>query len=266
MPHLTELAALVDRLVRPDGCPWDRAQTWSSMRPYLLEECHEVLDALDAGDPDAVTGELGDLLFVVLLMARIGQDTPGAGGIEEVARRIRDKMVRRHPHVFADEARPDGPGIEHWEAQKAQEAAPGGPPRSRLAGVPRALPALLRTHRQSEKAASVGFDWPDAAGVLAKVEEELAELRDALRAGDDAGIAHEYGDVLMALGSLGRHIGAPPESALRQANDRFAARFQAMEAAAFAQGVALDDLDDAQLDALWEAAKQAAPSQPSAGA
>ena len=259
MSRLAHLAQIIDQLRGPDGCPWDRAQTWSSMRPYLLEECHEVLDAMDQGDPASVRDELGDLLFVVLLIARMGQDrAAGAFGIEAVAQGIADKMVRRHPHVFAGQPRPDGPGIEDWERQKAKEGVEGRP-RSRLAGVPRSLPSLLRTHRQSEKAASVGFDWPDSAGVLDKVVEELAELREALADGEPGPIEHEYGDLLMALGSLGRHIGAAPESALRRANDRFAQRFQAMEAAAWASGRSLSDLDDAALDAMWEAAK-AAPS------
>ena len=259
MSRLAHLADIIDRLRGPEGCPWDQAQTWSSMRPYLLEECHEVLDAIDHGDPAAVQDELGDLLFVVLLIARMGEDLPDRSfGIEAVARGVADKMVRRHPHVFAGRERPAGTGIEDWERQKAKEG-PDGQPRSRMAGVPRSLPALLRTHRQTEKAASVGFDWPDAAGVLDKVVEELGELREALERGAPGPIEHEYGDLLMALGSLGRHIGAAPESALRRANDRFSQRFRSMEAAAWASGRSLSDLDDAALDALWEAAK-ASPS------
>jgi MazG family protein len=267
MSDLARLVSIVARLRGPDGCPWDRAQTLSTMRPYLLEECHEVLDAIDAGLPGAVAEELGDLLFVVVLLAQMGESLDGEPfDIDGVARRIGTKMVARHPHVFGTATRPEGPGsgIAAWEAEKAKEGE-GGRPRSRLAGVPRSLPALLRTHRQSEKAASVGFDWPDASGVLAKVHEELAELNAAVADGDPDAVEHEYGDVLMALGSLGRHIGAPAESALRRANDRFAHRFQTMEAIAWQNGTQLADLNDAQLDALWEQAKRAPSHTPDGG-
>lgn len=265
MSRLADLVAVIDRLRSPGGCPWDLAQTWQTMRPYLLEECYEVLDALDKSDPALVQEELGDLLFVVLFMARMGEDLPeGAFGVEDAADGIATKMVVRHPHVFGTAEHPTGvrDGIRVWEDRKARRG-PDGRPRSRLAGVPRTLPALLRTHRQSEKAATVGFDWPDAAGVLAKVREELAELEAAVASGDPAEIDHEYGDLLMAAGSLGRHIGATPEESLRTANDRFTSRFQQMERLAFDRGTSLRDLDDAQLDALWEEAKASLRASPS---
>ena len=259
MSRIAALVAIVDRLYSPGGCPWDQAQTWRSMRPYLLEECHEVLDAIQGGDPAAVRGELGDLLFVVALLARMAEDLPPeqAFNLESVADGIAAKMVHRHPHVFAGAQRPGGPeaGIVAWEAIKAAESPPDGPPRSRMAGVPRSLPALLRCHRQSEKAASVGFDWPDAAGVLGKIREELGELEEAMAGPDPDAVAHEYGDLLMAVGSLGRHVGCPPESTLGQANDRFADRFRIMEQLAWQAGQSLRDLDADALDALWEAAK-----------
>ncbi len=253
MSRLAELVSIIDKLRGPGGCPWDRAQTTASMRPYLLEECYELLERLDAGeDPDE---ELGDLLFVVLLLTRIRAES-GGRGIEGIAGGVADKMVRRHPHVFADgdaprEAAPGG--IAAWEARKAREVAGGL--RHRLAGVPRTLPALLRAHRQGEKAASVGFDWPDVSGVLAKVREELDELEQAIAAGDAAEQAHELGDLLMAVASLGRHLDTPPEAALRDGNDRFARRFAEMELRAHRRGDSLADLDAADLDALWRAVK-----------
>lgn len=262
MSRLTDLVAVVDRLRSPGGCPWDKAQTFASMRPYLVEECYEVLDALDTGDPALVSEELGDLLFVVVFYARMAEDlAEGAFDLEETADRIAAKMVARHPHVFGSAAQPLGAkdGLRVWEDRKALPG-PDGRPRSRLAGVPRSLPALLRTHRQSEKAATVGFDWSEAQGVLSKVHEELAELEAALAGGVPDEVEHEYGDVLMAVGSLGRHIGSTPEEALQAANNRFSDRFQQMERMAFDRGTSLSDLDDGQLDALWEEAKAALSS------
>jgi MazG family protein len=247
---LPDLVTLVRRL-RAD-CPWDAAQTPLSMRPYLTEELYELLDAIDAGDGPRQDEELGDLLFVVLLLAEMAGEA-GRGGVDAVAAGIHAKMVRRHPHVFGEEPRRESGSIAAWEARKAASRAGGG----RLDGVPRALPALLRAHRQAEKAAAVGFDWPDAAGVLAKVEEELGELRAALASGEAAAVAHEYGDTLMALASLGRHIGASPEESLRSANDRFSTRFRHMERIAAARGLALDALGAAALDDLWGEAKAA---------
>lgn len=250
MTRLTELVALVARLRGPDGCPWDRRQTLASMRQNLVEEAHEVVDAVDDDDNAAIEGELGDLLFNVLLMVQIAADE-GRTSLDAVAGRIHDKMVRRHPHVFGDET--EGPSLAKWEAVKAQEA----PRRSRLDGIPRSAPALLRAHRQGQKAAGVGFDWPDVHGPLAKVDEELAELREAVDSQDAAAIDWELGDVLLALSSVGRHTRTPAEGALRGAIDRFDTRFRAMEAAARASGVGLDARSPDELEALWQSAKQA---------
>jgi MazG family protein len=223
------------------------------MRPYLLEETYEVLEAMESGSEqssEGITEELGDLLFVVLLIARIAEDQ-GRGGLDQVAQGICEKMIRRHPHVFGDgEAGKDPGGIAAWEARKAE------PGRSRLAGVPRSLPALLRAHRQAEKAAAVGFDWKDASGPLAKIREELGELEAALESGESAAIAHEYGDLLMAAANLGRHIGTPPEATLRTANDRFSRRFARLEEMAEDGGLRLHaDTDLGALDTLWERVK-----------
>ena len=251
-PPLVELVEIVAHLRGPEGCPWDKDQTLQSMRPYLLEEVYELLDAMerDAGE-DGLEGELGDVLFVLLLITQIGADD-GRLTLDSVARRIIAKMVRRHPHVFGDGADDEDPGgIAAWEARKTSKG------RSRLAGVPRSLPALLRAHRQGEKAASVGFDWVEPGQVMDKVEEEFAELREAIQSADGPAIEHELGDVLMSLASLGRHLNTPPEAALRRANDRFASRFAVLERLAREEGVELSGSSDAAvLDELWERAKQ----------
>ncbi len=253
MDGLHALVDIIARLRGPDGCPWDRKQTLSSMRQYLLEEAHEVIDAVDLGAPHDVEGELGDLLFNVALMARILEEG-GLGSLDGAARRIADKMVHRHPHVFGDADR--DAGVRAWEDAKRREATAGAQPRGRLAGVPRSLPGLQRTHRQCGRVAADGFDWPDAEAVLRKVEEELAELREALASGDADAIAHEYGDALMALASVGRHVRVNPEDALRTANDRFADRYAEMERIAHHRGVALAELDPDALEDLWQAAKR----------
>ena len=248
---LLNLVEIVARLRGPEGCPWDKAQTFSSMRPYLLEEVYELLEAMehDAGE-DGLEGELGDTLFVLLLLTQIGVDE-GRFTLDSMCQRIIDKMVARHPHVFGDGDRSDDPGgIAAWEARKDKEG------RSRLAGVPKSLPALLRAHRQGEKVSAIGFDWSDAHGVLAKLEEEIAELRLALAERDPTAIEHEYGDVLLSAANIGRHINTPAEAALRNANERFAQRFERLETLAKEQGIPLDgSTSDEKLNDLWEQVK-----------
>ena len=249
--HLLDLVEIVTRLRGPDGCPWDQEQTLKSMRPYLLEEVYELLDAMeqDAGE-DGLEGELGDTLFVLLLITAIAAEE-GSLTLESVAGRIVQKMITRLPHVFGgDDETPDPGGISAWEARKLKAG------RSRLEGVPKSLPALLRAHRQGEKAAAAGFDWPDHHGVFAKLDEEIAELREAIAEGDQDAIEHEVGDVLLSAASLARHLSAPPEAALRRANERFSSRFRRLEQMAEEEGIALSGCtDDAVLDGLWERAK-----------
>ncbi len=247
-----ELREVVARLRR--DCPWDRAQTPRSMRPYLLEECHEVLGALDEHDDARQREELGDLLFQVYFLARLAEER-GAFDIEAVAQAIVDKMVSRHPHVYGgtDEARPEAasdPGsIAAWEGRKAR------PGRSRVDGVPASLPALARAHRVAEKVAAVGFDWPSMDGVIEKIDEERGELAEAIAGGDPERVAAEYGDLLLATANLGRFLGVSAEDALRQANARFERRFRGVEARAEAAGVRLDGAGMETLDAWWTAAK-----------
>lgn len=257
MTTLNRLIAVVAQLRSPEGCAWDRAQTLRSMRPYLLEETYEVLDAINLRDDDPVrdallTEELGDLLFNVLMLIQIAADGDHTT-LDQVAARITDKMITRHPHVFDPAQRHvEGGTLAVWEAIKARKKDRA----SRLDGIPRALPALLRAHRQGEKAALVGFDWKDATGVFDKIAEELAELHEALDAQDPEAIESEYGDVLMSAANLGRHIGANPEDALQGANDRFYSRFSRVEAIARERGIDLSAADEAALDALWEHAKR----------
>lgn len=223
------------------------------MRLHLLEEMYEVIDAIDKDDNLMLEEELGDALFNLLLAAQIAADE-GRTDLARVAQRIHDKMVHRHPHVFAPAPGMAGPGLARWEELKAAES--GGRSRSRMDGIPRAAPALLQAHRQGQKAAAVGFDWPDLAGVLEKVDEEMAELREAIAGGDAVRMSEELGDVLLSLASLGRHLKTPAEAALLGAVDRFGARFREMELAAERSGNALNDLDADALERLWVAAKQ----------
>lgn len=261
MHHLREVVARLRK-----DCPWDAAQTPDSMRAYLLEECHETLEAIADGDPETVKEELGDLLFQIVLISEMYAEG-GEFDLDQVAEGIAQKMIRRHPHVYAD--RPPEPDakstIAQWERDKSKERGQGG---SVLDGVPRSLPALLRAHRVGEKVAHLGFDWPDLAGAQAKVQEELEELDEAIAGGEPAAIAHEYGDVLLALSSVGRFLKLGPEQALQDANRRFEARFRILEGLARSQSIQIESADLQTLDALWEAAKviesrQALPTAPS---
>jgi len=258
-----DLVALMDRLRGPDGCPWDREQTYASLRGYLLEECHEVVEAIDDGDRGALREELGDLLFQVVFLARLAKEE---GGFEaaDVVRGISEKMVRRHPHVFGD-ARADTSGevLRRWEEIKRREkdeangaggARKGG---SVLAGVPRALPALLKAQRLSTKAARVGFDWPNDAGVMDKLTEEFEELRSAVDARDLGAARQELGDLLFTAANLGRRLGVDPEEALEAANRKFASRFSKVEAELERLGIPVEEAGLERMDRLWNEAKAA---------
>lgn len=263
---LRELLALMARLRDPQqGCPWDREQTFSSIAPYTIEEAYEVADAIERGDREQLRDELGDLLFQVVFHARMAEER-GWFGFAAVAESIHEKLVRRHPHVFAGAATEAHELPREWEAQKAREraaSADGGT----LGGVPRALPALTRAAKLGRRAARVGFDWPDAAAVRGKVDEELAELAAALATdpadrtqGGGASLRHaaaaeELGDLLFAIVNLGRHLEIDAETALRAANTKFERRFHLMEVRARERGLTLERLTALEWDELWREAK-----------
>lgn len=255
MSNILNLVETVAALRAPGGCPWDQEQTLASMRPCLLEEVYELLDAIDRSNEE-LSEELGDVLFVVLLLCQIGADE-GRFDFESIAGQANEKMIARHPSMFGPPLERAGSGgtIARWEQRKATLSKTNVQPRSQLDGVSASLPALLHAFRVGEKASAVGFDWPDVTGALDKVREELAELEEALQTG--AGVREEYGDLLLSTAQVGRHIGMPPETVLREANSRFAERFRGMEALAASEGIDLADADAEMLDALWERIKAA---------
>jgi ATP diphosphatase len=277
---LGKLLALIDRLRAPGGCPWDREQTLADLRAYLVEEAHEAAAAIDAvvaesagaaprqADAwDALEDELGDLLFQVAFVAALAAEA-GRFTAADAIERVHAKMVSRHPHVFppADgggEALADADAVARaWERRKLEAGRDG---ESLLAGVPPSLPALLAAYRMTQKAAGVGFDWPDAAAVLAKLDEERAELGAALAAegggsddaaGREAAVREEVGDLLFTAANLARKLGVDPEAALAATNAKFRRRFAHVEARLAATGRRPDEADLAEMDALWEEAKR----------
>ncbi len=239
------------------GCPWDREQTFDTIAPYTIEEAYEVADAIARRDWPAVADECGDLLLQVVYYAQMGAED-GRFDFADIARGISEKMVRRHPHVFGAESRESSAAqTAAWEAHKAPERAA----RSEtgvLAGIPLALPALTRAAKLTRRAARVGFDWPDAAAVLDKLDEETAELRAELRAGaGEARLADELGDMLFVLANLARKLDLDPEACLRGANAKFSRRFGAIAAALAAEGRAPSGATLAEMEAHWQAAKAA---------
>ena len=251
LPGMQRLLSVMQALRDPQsGCAWDLAQDSRSLARYALEEAYEVVAAIESGSDTALRDELGDLLFQVVFHAQLASER-GAWNFDTVADGIAAKLERRHPHVFA----PDGRDASHWEQIKAGERAARGA-RGVLDEVPVALPALTRAVKLGKRAATVGFDWPDATGPRAKVLEELAEVEAAGRGEGHSTVEEEMGDLLLATVSLARHLRVDPETALRRANGRFEERFRAMEALAARRGVQLRELDAAGLDALWNDVKQ----------
>lgn len=253
-PDLQKLLDLVARLRAPDGCPWDREQGLESVRAYLLEEAHETAAAIDSGDWDELAAELGDLLFQVAFLGRLAEEA-GAFHLSQVIDGVHDKMVARHPHVFGDEVLEDAEAVRQaWERRKLQKEQKSGRG-SLLSGVANTLPSLLAAYRLTQKAAGVGFDWPDAASVLAKMEEETAELREALAADDREALREEVGDLLFTVANLARKLDVDPESALAGTNGKFRRRFAAVEAGLAARGKTPADSTLEEMDELWEQAK-----------
>ena len=267
---IDQLLDVMARLRDPaGGCPWDLEQSFETIAPYTIEEAYEVAEAIRQDDRAALRDELGDLLLQVVFHAQMARED-GSFDFDAVARGIAEKMIRRHPHVFAGEetdVRGSSPGqTRAWETQKAAERDAGalaeGRTPSALDGVALALPALLRAEKMQKRAARVGFDWPAAEPVFDKVLEEVAELREAAAATDsatsaDSTVSEELGDLLFACVNLARHLGVEPEAALRAANAKFTARFHHVEAALAESGRDTATVDLAELDRLWEEAKQA---------
>lgn len=286
--RLDELVALMVTLRGPDGCPWDRVQTLASLRPFLLEETYEALEAIDAGNLPALCEELGDVLFEVVFLSRIAEEQ-GDFTIDDAIDGVIRKLVRRHPHVFGDADKLSQPEqvLGRWEELKAAERASAGKadlPKTLLSGVPITLPALLRAYEYSSRAATVGFDWVKATDVLDKMEEELREIREVVENGRDhrdipegaprdprgglrqpkaakarareALLEEEVGDLLFAIANLSRKLGVEPEAALRKANDKFRERFTAVEHSVEARGERLQDKTLEELEREWEEVKK----------
>ncbi len=246
------LLELMNVLRGPGGCPWDREQDYGSLRSYLLEESFEVAEAIDRGDRDQLREELGDLLFQIVFLARLAEEQ-GRFTIHDVVDGIADKLVRRHPHVFGSAVATTADQVaRNWEEIKRGEK---GGQRALLDSVPRALPALLAAQRLGDKAAQVGFDWPDASAVLAKIQEEASELREALAGPEPDAVRHEFGDLLFSLAMLARHLRLDAEAALAGANRRFRSRFGWVEQELARRGERPEGASFARLEQLWQEAK-----------
>jgi MazG family protein len=265
-----QLIEIMRTLRAPGGCPWDREQTLASLRPFVLEETYEVLEAIESGTPANLCEELGDYLFEAVFLARISEEA-GNFTIADAIEGICSKLVRRHPHVFARATGADDitttEVLERWEAIKARERAEAGkdPQRKKttLSGVPKTLPSLLRAYEISARAAAVGFDWAKAGDVLDKIEEEVAEVRREVESGATGDLSkaeEEMGDLLFAISNLSRKLGIEPEAALRRANEKFTARFDAVEQAFGSRGKALQDASLQEMEDEWQRVKQTQPA------
>jgi ATP diphosphatase len=262
-----ELVRIMRTLRAPGGCPWDREQTLQSLRPFVLEETYELLDALDRQDLAGLREELGDFLYEAVFLAQIAEDA-GHFSIADAIDGIARKLVRRHPHVFTADGRPlaeasdlsTGEVTRKWEDLKAAErTAAGTPEKSALDGVPVVLPALLRAYELAARAAAVGFDWARPEDVLDKIDEEVREVRAAVAAGPAAAVEEEIGDLLFAIANYARKLGVEPEAALRAASTKFQRRFTRMEHLARADGAALASLPLEAQNALWDRVKAESP-------
>ena len=251
---IERLLEIMRRLRDPEtGCPWDIEQDFKSIAPYTIEEAYEVADAIEREAWDELPGELGDLLLNTIYHAQMAEEA-GKFNFDTVVQAISDKMIARHPHVFGDESREKSAEqqVADWEALKAKER---GKPASVLDGIAGNLPALTRALKLQNRAARVGFDWPETVQVLDKIKEESAELVEATESLTEKEIEEEFGDLLFVMANLGRHLGVQPEEALRKANSKFTRRFNAVEAALKENGQTPQDSSLEEMDALWDAAK-----------
>lgn len=249
------LKEIISRLRAPDGCPWDRKQTPHTFKSYLMEEAHELLEAINQEDAGNIKEELGDMLFQVVFLTQLYEERHEFS-LADVIEGITAKMVRRHPHVFGGTTVDDEKELRRqWNEIKARESGKKKKPGGMLTAVPKSLPALRRAQRVSERAARTGFEWPDAQSAFAKIEEELAELKEACSSGDKEKINEEIGDLLLSLVTLSRKLGTNSEDALSSATDKFINRFIKMETAVAASGGQLSGLDKEQLVSLWQQTK-----------
>jgi tetrapyrrole methylase family protein/MazG family protein len=250
---LNELISIMSALRGEKGCPWDKDQTRESLKPFIVEEAYEVLEAIDEKNPEAVKEELGDLLFQIVFQCQIAKER-AEFDMAAVIDKIGKKMIARHPHVFGDaDYKTSAEVLVHWEAQKKRE---GKKRESLLDGVPKELPSLLRAHRIQDRASRVGFDWEKVEDVLPKLDEELAEFREALKGRKPDEIEEELGDIFFVLVNISRFVGINPEDALRKTISKFISRFRHIEMAAADAGKTLSDMTLDEMDALWDEAKK----------
>lgn len=250
-----ELVTLMKRLRAPGGCPWDREQTMKDLRAYIVEEAYEVVDAINSEDMAGLREEIGDFLLQAVFLSEIAEEE-GAFDVYDTIGAIHDKLVARHPHVFADViAETPEEVLANWEKLKSEERKHKG--EGILSGVPPSLPALLKSMRLTEKAANVGFDWEKTEDIFAKIDEEIDELKAAIRSDDRAEIEHEVGDLLFTVCNIARRLGIQPEEALQATNQRFTRRFEHIERRLRESGRSFGDVSLAEMDALWDEAKKA---------
>jgi tetrapyrrole methylase family protein/MazG family protein len=248
-----ELLLIMSALRDEKGCPWDKEQTRESLKPFILEEAHEVLEAIDDGQPNALKEELGDLLFQVVFQAQLAKER-NEFDMTDVIDAVAEKMIARHPHVFGNaDYQTSEEVLVHWESQKKAE---GKQKKSIIDGIPGTLPSLLRAQRIQERVSRIGFDWKSLDDVMEKLEEELGEFRNALNSNRKEEIEHELGDILFVLVNVSRFIGINPEDALRKTIGTFLSRFQYMEVSAREMGKNLSDMTLSEMDELWDEAKQ----------
>jgi MazG family protein len=247
-----KLVDIMRRLRGPDGCPWDRQQTIHTLRPFVLEETYEVLDAIDRNDHDALRGEIGDFLFEGVFLAQLEADE-GRFTVSDSLRHITAKLIRRHPHVFGTTSGVNTAGkvLEQWEQIKAKEQKHAGEEQGVLRGMPKALPALLAAHEIGTRVAAVGFDWAKSTDVISKIEEEVSELKAALATEGAERVEEEMGDLLFAVANLARKLGVESESALRKANAKFTKRFRALERAFEKKGKSVHDASLEEMEEVW---------------
>ena len=251
--ELDELIKIMSALRGERGCPWDREQTMESLKPFIVEETYEVLEAIDGKNPEDVKEELGDLLFQIVFQCQIAKEK-GDFDMADVIEKIGRKMIARHPHVFGDaDYKTSAEVLVHWEAQKKRE---GKQRESLLEGVPKTLPSLLRAHRLQDRAARIGFDWDKVGDVMNKLDEEIGEFKEAMEKKDEDAIEEELGDVLFMIVNISRFIGVNPEDALRKTISKFISRFRYIEMASADSGRTLSDMTLAEMDALWDEAKK----------